>query len=382
MRQNLLPVSTVNVATFWVETYQGLPARDKRELIGQYAQFLSELARAEPSRVLPLPPDCRLTVNQGLATFSCNGKMARKRSDTQLLGPILAWFWIASSRAERFRFLARFSGPVKSVRSWNLAEVEAAAFSALQITWQCEVRDAHVGVNGYRVERQFGFTAWRKDEGAAAEALASLLPDPDLAYAGARICKPGSRNHTARVELKGHSYLLKRYNCRGWIYRLQNALRPSRAVKNWNLMHHFQLRGLPVPDPHLCLEERRCRLLGRSYILMDFCPGQTLRLQWPELQDPERKTLVAALATLLGRMHRFGLLHGDLKWNNIMVWRDNGRLRVILVDFDGSRQLRHPSRRQADRDLRRFLSDLRRYDPTGIWENRFMRAWSAWLAYL
>jgi tRNA A-37 threonylcarbamoyl transferase component Bud32 len=308
--------------------------------------------------------------------------MIRERTDLHLLAPLLAWFWVTSSRAERFRFLAIFSGPSRSIRSWDLAEIEAAAFTILQKTWRIEVRAVHAGGGGYRFERKFGFSAWRQASATAAMALDSLLPDPDQAYAGARICKPGSRNHTARVELAGQPYLLKRYNCRGWVYRLQNALRRSRAVKNWDLIHHFQLRGLPVPEPHLCLEERHFRLLERSYILMDFCPGKTLRRQWPELPDEDRNTLVAVLATLLGRMHRFGLLHGDLKWDNIMVCDIEGRLRVKLVDFDGSRLLRRPCRRRAERDLRRFLRDLRGNDPTGFWEHRFVRAWSAWLAYL
>ena len=382
MRQSPLQVPAVSVATFWAENYSALSARDKRELIGRYAQFLGELEQAAPDCALPLPPDCQLTTGRGLAAFSCARETIRKQTDLQLLAPLLAWFWVTSTRTERFRFLTIFSGPARSVRSWNLAEIEAAAFALLQKNWRLEVRAVHAGGDGYRFERKSGFTAWRQDSATAAAALVSLLPDPDQAYAGALICKPGSRNHTARVELTGQPYLLKRYNCRGWVYRLQNALRRSRAVKNWDLIHHFQLRGLPVPEPHLCLEERHFRLLERSYILMAFCSGETLRRQWPELPDEDRNTLIAALATLLGRMHRFALLHGDLKWDNIMVSRDQGRLRVKLVDFDGSRLLRHPCRRRAERDLRRFLRDLRGNDPTGFWERRFLRTWSSWLAHL
>jgi tRNA A-37 threonylcarbamoyl transferase component Bud32 len=372
----------MTVASFWEEVYPRLKARDKRALIDRYASFLGEIAVKEPGRALPLPSACCIVDSpDGAAFYRCT-EPDHGQSDCHVLAPLLAWFWVSGSRSERFRFLRGFGAPAGALHSWSLADIEEGALLSLQELWNAAVSATQTGGNGYRVERRSGFKVWRRDDAATASVLAKLLPDPDRAYTGAQICKPGSRNHTARVELVGGDYLLKRYNCRGLMYRLQNSLRPSRAVKNWNLIHHFQLRGVSVPEPCLCLEERHCRLLGRSYILMAFSPGQTLRQTWPGSTDRERKALMASLAMLLGRMHRFGLLHGDLKWDNILVQRDANILRVILIDFDGARQVTRPSRKRANKDLLRFQSDLRSNDPSGYWEARFMRGWSAWLAHL
>lgn len=382
MNQNLQSATSVAIDNFWAEEYPGLEARNKRELISRYALFLRSLASADPDQALPLPPDSCIAMTPDGAIFKCAVGAEWKRASQQQLAPLLAWFWVASSRTERFRFLRAFGGDDKPLRSWNLAVVEQAAFDSLRKIWSRKVRIARIGGVGYRVGQQSGFAVWFRDNMPTVTALNSLLPDPDQAFSGALICKAGSRNHTARVELVGDAYLLKRYNCRGLFYRLRNALRPSRAVKNWELLHHFQLRGISVPNPYLCIEERRNLLLGRSYVLMDFCLGETLRQMWPELAEQDREMLIASLSKLLGQMHRFGLLHGDLKWDNILVQRTVGSLRVKLIDFDGARLVQYPSLRRAEKDLRRFLRDLRDNDPSGHWEARFMSGWAAWLSHL
>jgi len=382
MNQNLQLAAPVGLSSFWAEEYPGLKAQDKRELIGRYALFLSALATADPDLALPLPPDSSIATTQDGAIFNCAVGLERRRASQQQLAPLLAWFWVSSSRTERFRFLRAFGGYDKPLRSWDLAAVEQAAFCSLRKIWLRKVHLARVGGIGYRVGQRSGFATWHRDDAPTVTALASLLPDPDQAFIGALICKAGSRNHTAQVGLAGDVYLLKRYNCLGWFYRLKNALRPSRAVKNWDMLHHFRLRGIPAPKPYLCMEERRSLLLGRSYVLMDFCPGETLRQLWPEFSEPDREMLIASLSTLLGHMHRFGILHGDLKWDNIMVQRVAGHLRVKIIDFDGARLVKRPSLRRAEKDLQRFLRDLRDNDPSGNWEARFIRSWAAWLSYL
>ncbi len=372
----------MTVAAYWCECYPHLAPQAKRRVINAYARFLAGMAEARPHGTLPLPSDCVVAGAPAMADFSCPGHPAQALAGTPLLAPLLAWFWLNSTRSERFRFLAAFGGPARTLRCWDLAAIEKAAWRRLEQSWSSRLSAVRRGGQGYLVERQSGFTIWRCAEAAVEAALDDLLPDPDQAYRDARVCKPGSRNHTARVRLAGQAYLLKRYNCRSLTYRLRNALRPSRALKNWILIHHFLVRGISVPRPGLCLEKRSCRLLGNSYILMEFCAGQTLRQVWPKLRSRECEALLAALAIQLGRMHRFGLLHGDLKWDNILIQRETGRFRVILIDFDGSRRVRQPARTLAGKDLRRFLRDLRSNDPSGGWETRFMRTWSALLSSL
>ena len=86
--------------------------------------------------------------------------------------------------------------------------------------------------------------------------------------------------------------------------------------------------------------------------------------------------LIEILGNLLGRMHSLGMIHGDLKWDNIMVKPGPLEQSIQFVDFDGSRILRHPNRGVARRDLERFLKDLSKEG--GIEEHRetLLYSWS------
>lgn len=225
-------------------------------------------------------------------------------------------------------------------------------------------------------EYRCGFRIIRPQSGSSEEALAELLPNPDRIFEQAEIFKPGSRTHAGLVTLDGRRYFLKRYNCRGLIYRVQNAFRRSRAVRTWAATWGFVKRGLPVPQPLLCLEERSYRLLGRSYILMEFAAGKDRLVDiLPKLDARSRHDLLGQLGTLLGGMHRLGCLHGDLKWSNILVGpNEKGNREVCLVDLDGSRILRTPNRRRGLRDLRRFRQDLETHTSSEEQEY-FFRIW-------
>jgi tRNA A-37 threonylcarbamoyl transferase component Bud32 len=221
-----------------------------------------------------------------------------------------------------------------------------------------------------------GFRIWRQDSTAAAAALELLLPDPDEVLTRGDIRKPGSRALGAVVELDGQHYFLKRYNCRGPLYRLQNLLRRSRAVYTWQLAWAFLDRGVPVPAPLVCIEERCCRLLGRSYVLMEAAAGATLRQAWPLLGAEGKEQVLNVIGGALGRMHRQGCLHGDLKWDNILLADGEAGPDFSLVDLDGGKLLPFSSERLALKDRQRFLQDLRRAEIAPRWTNLLKDAWN------
>lgn len=207
-------------------------------------------------------------------------------------------------------------------------------------------------------------------------ALQELLPDPDAAFINARIYKPGSRTHAARVVLAGHTFFLKRYNCRGVRYRIFNAFRPSRAWRTWNVTWTLVDEGLPVARPLIFLQERTMRLLGRSYILMDYVrDAGTLAETWPGATVVRKQAMLKTLADLLGRLHAKGHVHGDLKWTNILVSDKSGADCIELVDLDGARTGQDPAGRLVGKDLKRFSQDLVRYEEEIGLQSFFMDEW-------
>lgn len=257
-----------------------------------------------------------------------------------------------------------------------LLMVEMKISYATIMSWRRRARQSLRSGPEFVREVRDGFLVLRRRCQDAEAVLEQLLPYPDGAYNHADILKPGSRSHLGVVEFAGKHYVLKRYNCRGTSYRLLNSVRRSRAVRTWLVGWEYLVRGIPVPLPLVCLEERKLRMLGRSYVLMEWMqPAKTLRESWKLSSLQEREDLIEFFGVFLGQMHRSGMIHGDLKWDNILVDTERDPKSVCLVDLDGSRALKKPSLRASRMDLQRFLQDLAREGGHEEARKKLMHLW-------
>lgn len=233
--------------------------------------------------------------------------------------------------------------------------------------------------SNFITEQRNGFSVVRIDSVEAERTTEVLMPDPDRLFANAIIIKPGSRTHAGIIDIDSHPYFLKRYNCRGWGFKIKNVFRRSRAIRAWYAAWAFLAKDVPVARPLVCLEKRQFRLLGRSYVLMDYAfEGKRLRKIWHETTESEHLILLRNLAALLGRMHRCGCIHGDLKWDNILIG-DITKGEAILVDMDGSRSFTRPRIRKARKDLERFMLDLRQVNEAEKYVDFFQKSWNKWV---
>lgn len=227
--------------------------------------------------------------------------------------------------------------------------------------------------------RRRGFDVWYEPSGELEGLLHSLLPDPDRLFAvGQAIQSPWQNPATdkAVVTLDHRRLFFKRYNCPGGIYSLKNIFRQSRALKSWKFGWKFLEFGLPTPRPVACLEERRLRLLGRSYLLFEMLDGARSLLDgWTNLCADERCVVLRRLGREIGRMHHCGLLHGDLNWRNILIRQVSSVLEIYFVDLDGCRWVGKVSRAAAAKDMDHFYRDLQRNQATERDTEHFSEAW-------
>lgn len=306
--------------------------------------------------------------------------ISRKR--LRALGGLLADCWDITSRCQREYFLRSYALSDGIFTPGQRRVIEKHAYDKRMIQWRRDTKGCFKQNETFCAGRQMGFRFYG-DKLRAGMALKALLPDPDAVLNKGKIYKPGSRTHAGRIEICGEYSFLKRFNYRGWWYRIRHIFHRSRAVHNWMVMWSFRTRQIPIAAPILCLEERFCRLLRRSYVLTDFVhSADRLRIVWPDLTEVERRSLLVRLAQILGRMHRFGCLHGDLKWDNILVHYDDEGWQVTLVDLDGSRILQKPVKKRAYKDIQRFLKDLDQADSSGYWTHFFYKSWYKWTAGL
>jgi tRNA A-37 threonylcarbamoyl transferase component Bud32 len=225
-------------------------------------------------------------------------------------------------------------------------------------------------------ERRDGFSVFSQSSSAAINALNALLPDPDAVLDRGEVLKAGRTVQAVTIVIDGRKYFLKRYNDKGFFYRFRNAFRKSRAVRTWLVSWEFFFRGLPVPEPILCLEQRSFRLLKKSYILYEYMNNsERLTQKWPLLNFEARKTILVRLGMKLGSMHRSGGIHGDLKWNNILIDEENN---IYFIDFDGSKVCFSCQSQRVAKDLNRFLIDFSKFENNENLKLVFMKVSNKW----
>jgi serine/threonine-protein kinase len=95
-----------------------------------------------------------------------------------------------------------------------------------------------------------------------------------------------------------------------------------------------------ISHPNVCEIYDVGRANSHGYIAMRLVDGPTLRKVAPTLNLEARVALVRDVAEAVHAAHRTGLVHRDLKSDNILVERDrDGRLTPFVVDFGLARPL-------------------------------------------
>lgn len=194
-------------------------------------------------------------------------------------------------------------------------------------------------------------------EGAAV--LAGFLPDPDACLVSAApLPGRGGKCSSYRFALDGRSYFVKSYPAATAVERVKNLLRGSRAMRSWRLSRQFARLGIPVPRSVAMVQEGRW-WPGRSWLVTDFvADARTFRQAWQGAGEEGRAVLLDRAATLLGKMHAAGVVHGDSHWDNLLVGVADGGERLLLIDFYSGKVSSRLTLAKMEQDLAHFIRDL------------------------
>lgn len=148
---------------------------------------------------------------------------------------------------------------------------------------------------------------------------------------------------------------IKRFNCKGRLRAVVRGLflRP-RAETNYLVNRRFLSRGIRVPLPIGFIEMPA----GGDGFYLSKCISDAMNLgvvfKTSEFgYDPG--VLASTLGETLARWHAEGVVHGDLKWSNILMRRTGSGPEYFLVDMDRAALHARPAIKGIKRDLVRFV---------------------------
>jgi TP53 regulating kinase-like protein len=104
---------------------------------------------------------------------------------------------------------------------------------------------------------------------------------------------------------------------------LDKQIRGYRTVHEPQLMHEARRAG--VPTPMVFLVDRK-----DTTIIMEYVEGKQIKQVLNEVSDVERRELCFGVGKLIGELHEFGVIHGDLTTSNMIIDFEG---KIFFVDF-------------------------------------------------
>lgn len=143
------------------------------------------------------------------------------------------------------------------------------------------------------------------------------ISSPLLMKKGAEACLYLADWHGRKVVMKKR--LPKGYR----LPEMDMQIRTYRTVHEPQLMHEAKKAGVPTPTIFLVD-------VKSSTIIMEFIEGKQLKQLLNEVSEKDRLQLCRKVGELIGKLHKHGIVHGDLTTSNMIQSTDG---KIFFVDF-------------------------------------------------
>lgn len=136
--------------------------------------------------------------------------------------------------------------------------------------------------------------------------------------------RKGAEANLHLEEWHGRKVVMKRRLPKAYrLPQLDSAVRTQRTLHEPMLIHKAKEAGVPTPAIYMID-------LAESNIIMEHVEGKQVKQVLNTLPLKEKLRLCRHIGTLIGRLHKHGIIHGDLTTSN-MILTSSGN--VYFVDF-------------------------------------------------
>ena len=141
-----------------------------------------------------------------------------------------------------------------------------------------------------------------------------------------------ARNKVYTLQREGYSLNVKAFKVpsfpNNYVY---GNIRKSKARRSMENAERLMSMNIGTPHPVAYIEKRTATKMKESYFVSIQVDAKNVR-NW--LENPERETLLPALAKEILRLHEAGVYHKDFSPGNILYTNDGGEYKFYLIDLN------------------------------------------------
>jgi len=139
-----------------------------------------------------------------------------------------------------------------------------------------------------------------------------------------QLIKRGAEAYLYLTDWHGRKVIMKKRLPKKYrVPALDEQIRAYRTIHEPQLMHEAKKAGVPTPTIYLVD-------VKSATIMMEYIEGEQVKQLLAKVSDGERQNLCRKIGELIGKMHRYGIVHGDLTTSN-MIQTSEGK--IFFVDF-------------------------------------------------
>jgi len=138
------------------------------------------------------------------------------------------------------------------------------------------------------------------------------------------LMKKGAEANLYLADWHGRKVVLKKRLPKEYRPRmLDEQIRAYRTIHEPQLMHEAKKAG--VPTPIIFLVDHK-----NTTIIMEYIEGKQVKQLLNGVSKSERQSLCFRIGELIGKLHEYGIVHGDLTTSNL-IQRSEGK--IFFLDF-------------------------------------------------
>jgi len=138
------------------------------------------------------------------------------------------------------------------------------------------------------------------------------------------LIKKGAEANLYLEEWHGKKVIMKRRLPKTYrLYQLDSTVRTQRTLREPMLIHRAKEAGVPTPTIYMID-------LAESNIIMQHIEGKQIKQVLDTVPLKKKLRLCSHIGKLIGRLHKLGIIHGDLTTSNMILTPSH---KIFLVDF-------------------------------------------------